>query len=151
MLDASIVVIPKHEKNPTHCGSYRPISLLIVDTKLLMGILASSLNPLMPGLVDLDQLGFIPLRQCGDKTKQIMHMRDKAQRMGREQMLLIIDAEKAFDRVQWPHPQATLEHFRLGPRFHAWITSMYSHSKASVRVNGIASALFPVGRGAQQG
>ncbi|KAJ1207187.1 hypothetical protein NDU88_002579 [Pleurodeles waltl] len=55
MLDASIVVIPKAEKDPTQ---------LNMDIKLLMGIVAFHLNPPMPGLVDPDLEDFIPHWQC---------------------------------------------------------------------------------------
>ncbi|KAJ1190075.1 hypothetical protein NDU88_006814 [Pleurodeles waltl] len=61
-----------------------------MDIKLLMGILAFLLNPLVPSLVDLDQTGFIPTTPSG-----IMHILDKAQRSERELMLLSIDTEKA--------------------------------------------------------
>ncbi|KAJ1155080.1 hypothetical protein NDU88_007816 [Pleurodeles waltl] len=52
------------------------------DIKLLMGILAFRLDPLMPGLMDPDQASFIPRQQCGGNTNQIMHILDKAQRSG---------------------------------------------------------------------
>ena len=59
---AYITVIPKEGKDPAECGSYRPISLLNTDLKLFTKVLASRLQPWLPELVDLDQVGFIPTR-----------------------------------------------------------------------------------------
>ncbi|KAJ1129150.1 hypothetical protein NDU88_007521 [Pleurodeles waltl] len=89
MLVATIVVIPKPGKDPENCASYRPISLLNIDAKLFTGILEHRLNYYMPGLVDPDQAGFIPHRQCSDNTKRLLHLLDKIDRFeGRRSFFL---------------------------------------------------------------
>lgn len=54
---AVIVVIPKPGKDPELCTSYRPISLLIADAKVLTKILARRLNAVLT-LVHEDQTDF---------------------------------------------------------------------------------------------
>lgn len=44
MQEAQIIVLPKPGKNPQHPESYRPISLLPVDIKILAKVLSSLLN-----------------------------------------------------------------------------------------------------------
>lgn len=56
---AIITVLYKPGKNPTDCSSYRPISLLSTDHKLLSSILATRLAKIIPQLINPDQTGFI--------------------------------------------------------------------------------------------
>lgn len=45
MTQATIIVLPKKDKDPRDCGSYRPISLLCCDYKILAKILSRRLDP----------------------------------------------------------------------------------------------------------
>ncbi|KAJ1173261.1 hypothetical protein NDU88_005098 [Pleurodeles waltl] len=62
MREAMIVVLPKQGRDPTDVKSYRPLSLLNLDCKILGKILANRLAPHMHTLVHEDQNGFIPKR-----------------------------------------------------------------------------------------
>lgn len=53
-LSAQIAVITKEGKDPTSCGSYRPISLLNTDLKIFMKILATRIQEHLPTLIHLD-------------------------------------------------------------------------------------------------
>lgn len=53
-LEANIAIILKDDKDSTQCSSYRPISLLNVDTKLFAKVLAERLKKIInnrPGQV----------------------------------------------------------------------------------------------------
>lgn len=60
--EAVISVIQKDGKDPTQCTSYRPISLLCNDAKILSAILARRLQKIINRLINPDQTGFIPKR-----------------------------------------------------------------------------------------
>lgn len=60
---ASISLIHKQNKDPLEPGSYRPISLLNVDYKILAKILALRLETTLPTVICQDQTGFIKNRQ----------------------------------------------------------------------------------------
>lgn len=57
--EANISLILKKGKHPEDCDSYRPISLLNVDLKMLSKVLARRLEVFLPVLTNEDQTGFI--------------------------------------------------------------------------------------------
>lgn len=62
MREATIVLLPKPGKDPGYPESYRPISLLQVDIKILAKILSLRLNQVILSLIHADQAGFMPGR-----------------------------------------------------------------------------------------
>ncbi len=56
---ATISVLPKKGKDPLNCSSFRPISLLNVDCKILAKVLARRLENVLPTILAPDQTGFI--------------------------------------------------------------------------------------------
>lgn len=59
MMESSIIVLRKEGKDPLTSSSFRPISLLVADVKILAGILASRLRRVISKCVHPDQSGFI--------------------------------------------------------------------------------------------
>lgn len=60
---AIISIIFKKDKDPSQCSSYRPISLICSDVKLLAEVLARRLETVLPAIISPDQTGFIKDRQ----------------------------------------------------------------------------------------
>lgn len=63
-LQEHIRLIFKKGKDPVLLGSYRPISLINVDVKILSKIIALHLGPLLPSLLHPAQSGFVPGRSA---------------------------------------------------------------------------------------
>ena len=57
---ATIVLIPKPGKPRNKCESYRPISLINSEAKVLAKILAERMKTVIRTLVHPDQTGFMP-------------------------------------------------------------------------------------------
>lgn len=62
-----------------------------------------------------------------------------------------MDAEKAFDRVEWNYLFYTLEKCEFGEQYISWIKLLYSSPQASVRTNTIQSGYFHLHRSTRQG
>lgn len=117
-LRAHISLIPKESKDPSACGSYRPISLLNLDLKLFTKILANRLTQFMPDLIHLDQVGFIPAREARDNTTKVLNLIHIATKTK------VPCVFRAFDHVNWDFMTSVLKHIGLGHKMLQWIHSI---------------------------
>ncbi|KAJ1170362.1 hypothetical protein NDU88_002239 [Pleurodeles waltl] len=107
-LEANIVIFLKKEKNPLLPGSYRPISLINADAKWYAKILAVRLSRVISGLVSPWQHGFIPGQGTAEHVRRVITMLDASQVMAAPMSLILLEAEKAFDREVVITPQLVL-------------------------------------------
>lgn len=114
---ANITLILKKDKPPDRCGSFRPISLISVDNKLLSKLLAARLEKLLPSLINTDQTGFIQNRFSLTNMRRLLNIIQYSKQTNYRGLAVSLDAEKAFDRVEWEYLFDTLERFGLGGDF----------------------------------
>lgn len=150
MHEAIIVVIHKQGKDPKLCSSYRPISLLNVDIKIIAKILANRLNTVITALIHPDQTGFMPGRGTDINIRRL-HTHIAIASPDRPGVVASLDAEKAFDSVEWGYLWAVLSRFGFGPRFRAWIQMLYAQPRARIHTNGVLSKVLRLERGTRQG
>lgn len=149
--EAVISVIPKEGKNKEHCGSYRPISILNVDYRLFTSIISKRVEHFLPDLIHEDQTGFISGRQTQDNIRRTLHIVEQIHKHHLSAALVSLDAEKAFDRVNWPFLYKVLERMGFDNKFIRCIQSLYSEPSARIRINGDLTDSFKLFRGTRQG
>jgi hypothetical protein len=65
--------------------------------------------------------------------------------------MVLIDQEKAFDRIEHNFIQKTLEKFGFGKNFRKWTEILYRNITAKVQVNGTVTEQFEIQRSVRQG
>jgi len=93
---ASISLLAKKDKDPLFCTSYRPISLLNVDFKILSKVLAKRLESVIPDIISPDQTGFIQGRHSYSNLRKLFNVVHSA-RSPCPEVVISLDAEKAFE------------------------------------------------------
>lgn len=102
-------------------------------------------------LVKPDQTGFVSGRQGTDNVRRALNIQMIAAKRKTPSMLLSLDAEKAFDRLDWTYLKQTLAYMGFHDTFIRWIQIFYHNPKSRIRVNGHCSEFFNLGRGTRQG
>jgi hypothetical protein len=101
--EASITIFPKFNKDATKNESYRPISLMNIDAKILNKILANKIQPYIKKIIHHDQVSLIPGMQVWFNTcKSINVIQHINRSKDKNNMIISIDAEKAFNKIQHP-------------------------------------------------
>lgn len=147
---ATISLILKKDRDPLSCGSYRPVSLLNVDLKILSKILALRLQRAISSIISLDRTGFMPGRQASYSTGRLLNIIHSPSRDTPE-IVVSLDAEKAFDRVEWGYLYEVMDKFGLDKDFILWVKLLYVSPMASVQTNNTMSPPFSLQRGTRQG
>ena len=151
MREAVISLIPKPGKDHKQCASYRPIALLNIDNKLYTKILATRLDEVLPQLIAPDQSGFVRARQTHDNIRRVTHLLEKAHKRNIPLLIAALDAEKAFDRVDWGFLKNVLTKVGAGEQFIKMVFANYYHPSARIVLNGRLSAPIKINRGTRQG
>jgi hypothetical protein len=128
-------------------SSYRPITLLQCDYKVVCKAISNRLQPALDFLVDPLQTAFISGRDIRDNILYHLSVAHSQQPAA----LVMLDIEKAYDRVHRPWLYRVVESAGFGPHMQRWIRLLTSDGSSRVVVNGQLSAPFPVRNGLEQG
>ena len=131
--------------------NWRPISLLNVDYKICSKAISLRLSKVLDSIVDPDQTCSVPGRSIASNLFLLRDVLDHIERTGETGILVSLDQEKAFDRVDRTFLLNLLRHLGFGPSFLNCIHTLYNGANMRVIVNGFLSDMISIARGVRQG
>ena len=104
--------------DPTLLQNWRPLSLINVDAKIFTKLLANRFNLVLSKLINPYQTGFMPNRLISDNgwLNHTLMTTLRASKSLSPQVAVLLDAEKAYDRVHPGYLQQVLRRFGFPPR-----------------------------------
>ena len=139
------------KKERDNVKNYRPITLLNTDYKLMTKSLSLQLATHIHQLIHPDQTGFIPNRTIFDPIRLAQTIGAYAEYMEEDGVIVALDQEKAYDKIDHGYLLHVLQCFNLPELFINTIQSLYSDAHTAAMVNGELSPHFWVTRGVRQG
>ena len=98
-MQESVTGLIFRKDDPKHLKNWRPISLLNVDYKILSKALTNQLSKVLPSIVSEDQTCSVSGRTIFDNLTLFRDTLDYINLTGEPGILVSLDKEKAFDRV----------------------------------------------------
>ena len=143
------LIFKKGEKD--NLKNWRPISLINCDWKIITKAHANNLKRILPTIIQPDQTAGIPGRSIRDNqwaTRDILEYGHQTETPG---VIVSLDAEKAFDRVDHEYLLVVLAKMGFGPKFISIVKTIISDNETMVLNNGYLSKKIPITRGTRQG
>ena len=131
--------------------NWRPVSLLCVDYKIIAAALSLRLKCALRFLISTDQTCSIPGRTILSNLRLTRDIMSYARNKKLEGVILNLDQEKAFDRVDHDFLHKVMEKMNIGPYFRTWIKTLYAAITSNITNNGYLSAPVFISRGVRQG
>ena len=126
---AVIPLIEEIGKDCTLLENWIPISLVIVDAKLMSKVVANRINKVLPCIINCNQTGYVQDRYIGEIVRSIFNIMEFTVNENVPRMLIFIDFQKAFDSLECDFNFGCLEAFNFGSDFSRWVKTFYKNPK----------------------
>jgi hypothetical protein len=130
---------------------FRPISLGNCSLKVFTKLMTNRLGPIADRLISLSQSAFIKGRFILESVVSAHEIIHELHRVHSPGLVLKLDYEKAYDRVNWEFLDEMLLSRGFGSKFRGWVSKVLINGSFCVRINDQNSQYFVAGKGLKQG
>ena len=132
-------------------ADFRPISLTTGLYKIIARVLLERLKKVLPFTITGQQTTFVEGRQILDASLMANDLIDEWERKKQKGVVIKLDMEKAFDKVDWTFLKNILVAKGFGPKWRRWIKGCISSTNFSIIINGRPRGKIYATRGLRQG
>jgi hypothetical protein len=93
-----------------------------------------------------NQTGFVEGRSILNNTFLAEEAQDWVEESNQDLVLLLLDFEKAFDRIEWNFLFEALAKLGFCSQWIRWVSSLYKSASLAIKLNGVEGSTFPFGR-----
>ena len=132
--------------------SYRPITLLNCDVKIVAKVLVQRLGPVLGSVVDSTQTAFVPGRDIADNV--MLHLEEIEHLHATRQpgCIVFLDFAKAYDRLDRGWLQQCMQRMSFPASTTAWVQLLLAGTQGCITFNGgHTSRVFEIPSGCAQG
>ena len=136
-------------------GSYRPITLLNCDLKIVAKIIVLRFGPAIDSIIDSTQTAFVPGRDISDNV--LLHLEEidyleEAASSGQQGCIVFLDFEKAYDRLDRDWLLQCMEAMHFPESSTRWVRLLLQGTRGQILFNGgHRSRVFDIPSGCAQG
>ena len=131
--------------------SYRPITLLNCDVKLVAKVMMLRMGNALDTVIDGTQTAFVPGRWIGDNVLFHLEELEYVQATQAAACIVGLDYNKAYDRVHRGWLDRCMEALGVPLAARRWVSLLLQGTRGLVVFNGWTSRPFPILAGCAQG
>ena len=99
-------------------------------------------NRFEENLIYSDQKEFVEGRNISESNRMIDDIINYVDEEDQDGIIVFVDKEKAYDRVEWSWVNHVLKGFNFRSKFCGWIQMLFKYAKICIKANSFTSTLF---------
>ena len=151
--ESLITLIPKSGRPSNSLKSWRPISLLNVDYKIISTAIANRFKKVVNKIISPSQTAYIKGRYIGENSRLVYDVISHVNKSKQTGLIMAADFEAAFETISWQYVNAVLKEMNFGEYFRELVNLLYLNQDNFSRIllNGFLGEKIYMHKGIRQG